>query len=140
MAMLAGDKRGPMGNINITPLVDVLLVLLIIFMVITPQQVVGLSADVPQPPPKNIHVNENKRTVVIEIKADGSIDINQQPVRLEDLHSRLVDIFATRGERVVFVKGDPNLDFQSVARVIDIAHGSGIDDVGLLTDQMEHAS
>jgi biopolymer transport protein TolR len=119
-------------------MIDVLLVLIIIFMVITPLTPHGLEALVPQPPPPNSKPNQSDlRTVVIVLEKDGSIKINQDPVQEADLQQRLVDIFKTRAERVVFVKGDPDLEFAPVARAIDIAHGAGIDKVGLMTPKTE---
>jgi biopolymer transport protein TolR len=138
MAMTAGGKKGPKSDINMTPMIDVLLVLIIIFMVITPLTPHGLEALVPQPPPPNQKPNQaDLRTVVIVLDKDGSIKINQDPVQEKDLQERLVDIFKTRAERVVFVKGDPDLEFAPVARAIDIAHGAGIDKVGLMTPKTE---
>jgi biopolymer transport protein ExbD len=115
-----------------TPMIDVLLVLIIIFMVITPLTPKGLEALVPQPPPPGAPPENNIRTVVISINQDHSMLINQDPIEESALENRLVEIFKTRAERVVFVKGDPNLEFSWVARVIDIAHGAQIDKVGLM--------
>jgi biopolymer transport protein TolR len=142
MAMTAGGKKGPKSDINMTPMIDVLLVLIIIFMVITPLTPHGLEALVPQPPPPNQKPNQaDLRTVVIVLDKDGkggyTIKINQDPVQEADLQERLVDIFKTRAERVVFVKGDPYLEFAPVAHAIDIAHGAGIDKVGLMTPKTE---
>jgi biopolymer transport protein TolR len=138
MAMTAGGKKGPKSDINMTPMIDVLLVLIIIFMVITPLTPHGLEALVPQPPPPNSKPNlADQRTVVIVLEKDGSIKINQDPVEEANLQQRLEDIFKTRAERVVFVKGDPDLEFAPVARAIDIAHGAGIDKVGLMTPKSE---
>jgi biopolymer transport protein TolR len=138
MAMAVGGAKGPKADINMTPMIDVLLVLIIIFMVITPLTPHGLEALVPQPPPPNSKPNTaDQRTVVIVIEKDKSIKINQEPVEEANLGSRLEEIFKTRAERVVFVKGDPDLEFGSVARAIDIAHGAGIDKVGLMTPKSE---
>jgi biopolymer transport protein TolR len=138
MAMSVGSGHGPKADINMTPMIDVLLVLIIIFMVITPLTPHGLEALVPQPPPPNQKPNlSDQRTVVIVIEKDGSIKINQDPVQESNLQQRLEDIFKTRAERVVFVKGDPDLEFAPVARAIDIAHGAGIDKVGLMTPKSE---
>ena len=135
MAMaVGGSGKGPKSDINMTPMIDVLLVLIIIFMVITPLTPHGLEALVPQPPPPNQKPNQaDLRTVVIVIDKDHSVKINQDPVTYDTLGPRLEEIFKTRAERVVFVKGDPDLEFASVARAIDIAHGAGIDKVGLMT-------
>ena len=139
MAMaVGGSGHGPMASINMTPMIDVLLVLLIIFMVITPLTPKGLDALVPQPPPPGQQANQdNTRTVVITINKDKSMLINTEPTDENRLGLRLEDIFKTRNERVVFVKGDPDLEFQYVARAIDIAKGAGIDKIGLMTAKME---
>ena len=133
MSMAVGGTSGPKSDINMTPMIDVLLVLIIIFMVITPLTPKGLEALVPQPPPPGMHQDAaDIRTVVISINEDHSMLINQDPIEESALQNRLVDIFKTRAERVVFVKGDPNLEFSWVAKVIDIAHGAQIDKVGLM--------
>lgn len=139
MAMaVGGSGKGPKSDINMTPMIDVLLVLIIIFMVITPLTPHGLEALVPQPPPPNSKPNlADQRTVVIVIEKDHSIKINQDPVTEANLGMRLEEIFKTRAEKVVFVKGDPDLEFAAVARAIDTAHGAGIDKVGLMTPKSE---
>jgi len=139
MAMAVGGKgRGAMADINMTPMIDVLLVLLIIFMIITPLTPKGLEALVPQPPPPGVpQTQADQRTVVIVINRDKTILINQEPTTEANLGPRLEEIFKTRAERVVFVKGDPDLEFQYVARAIDIAKGAGIDKIGLITAKIE---
>ena len=135
---VGGPGGGPKADINMTPMIDVLLVLIIIFMVITPLTPKGLEALVPQPPPPNQKPNlSDQRTVVIVVDKDHNYSINNEPSSEEKLGDRLTEIFKTRAERVVFVKGDPSLDFMWVAKAIDVAHGAGIDKVGLMTAKVE---
>ncbi len=143
MAMTMGTGGGPNADINVTPLIDVLLVLLIIFMVITPLTPKGLQALVPQPPPPNAPKNLTPdRTIVVQLIDRGAglapaLKINQEDTTWENLQGRLTDIFKTRAEKVMFVKGDNNVPFADVASVIDLAHAAGVDKVGLITAKIE---
>jgi biopolymer transport protein ExbD len=141
--MAIGGKGGQTCEINVTPMIDVLLVLLIIFMVITPVVPKGLDALVPQPPPPNQPKNtQPDRTIVVQVIDKGpgqepGVKINQDDVTWDTLQGKLTDIFKTRAEKVMFVKGDDNIPFADVANVIDIAHASGVDKVGLITAKIE---
>ena len=143
MAMAMAGSGGPSANINVTPLIDVLLVLLIIFMVITPLEPKGLEALVPQPPKDPQKQTEpTDRTIVVQVIWAGAnerpkLKINQDDVSWNDLQTKLEDIFKTRAERVMFVKGDSEVPFMEVASVIDIAHAAQVDKVGLITAKIE---
>ena len=138
MGIQIGEKKGAMSEPNIVPLIDVLLVLIIIFMAITPTTPTGMSALVPQPPPKNQKPDPDlqKTTIVVSVGKDGSVMINQTESSWAGLGPQLTDIFKIRADKTAFVKGDDDVPFATVARAIDIMRGSGIVNVGLITAKM----
>ena len=133
MGMTIGGSRGSISEPNIVPLIDVLLVLIIIFMVITPIMPQGLEARLPQPSPITDKDSDPSRTIVVQVTSGNKVLINQENVSWSDLGSRLEDIFKRRAEKVAFVKGDDSVEFVQVARAVDIMRGAGIDNVGLIT-------
>jgi len=139
MGMAVGGSKGAMSEPNVVPLIDVLLVLIIIFMVITPTTPHGLDALVPQPAPPNAKEDPAllAKTIVVQVTAGGDVMINQDKTSWDELGPRLEDIFKQRAEKVAFVKGDDAVEFAQVARAIDIMRGSGIEKVGLITAKVE---
>jgi biopolymer transport protein ExbD len=137
-----GGGGGSMADINVTPMIDILLVLLIIFMVIVPVTPKGLDALVPQPPKtKQPESEKNDRTIVVQILFRGMntppmYKINETDVAKAELLPRLTDIYANRAERIMFVKGDDKLDFRYVAEVIDIGRSASVDHIGLMTPKI----
>jgi len=126
----------PRGDINVTPFIDILLVLLVIFMTITPLTPTGLKAAVPQEPPPGPSRQESQKVIVLSMDRNGVIKINQNEIEPSQLIARLQDIFKARNDRTMFVQADDELLFNDVARLIDVAKGAGVDRVGLMTDQV----
>lgn len=126
-----------MSEPNVVPLIDVLLVLIIIFMAITPTTPMGMPALVPQPPPKHEVLPPPDSTIVVQVASDGKVMINQTPSTWNDLGTTLEDVFKTRADKTAFVKGDDDASFGYVARAIDTMRGAGITNVGLITAKME---
>ncbi|MEQ1472414.1 MAG: biopolymer transporter ExbD [Candidatus Acidiferrum sp.] len=132
------NKGGAMAEMNVVPLIDILLVLLIIFMVITPLTPKGLDTLVPQPNPnKDQNQEMNDKTVVVQVAQNGKLKINSEDTTWDNLGPRMEQIFKDRAEKVAFVKGENDVLFMDVARAIDVMRGSGIDKVGLITAKLE---
>lgn len=134
MGMQVGGKAGISAEMNVVPLIDILLVLLVIFMII-PSHQSGLQAEIPQPA-VTAPVAPDPATVVVQIEGDGSLEINQEPVTWDDLSNRLEEIYKARAVKVAFISGAAGLEFSVVARVIDTMRGLEIS-VGLLTPKLE---
>jgi biopolymer transport protein TolR len=142
MAMTTGGGGSNMADINVTPMIDILLVLLIIFMVIVPVTPKGLDALVPQPPkdPQK-QPPQTDRTIVVQVfyhpGAPPTYKINEDDVAKADLLSRLTQIYANRAERVMFVRGDDDVNFAYIADVIDIGRAANVDHIGLMTPKIQ---
>jgi len=134
MGMVVGGKRGIVSEMNVVPLIDILLVLLVIFMMIPPHNK-GLDTQIPQQSTATDPVPPE--VVVVQVLAGGALRVNQEPVQWENLEGRLEQIFKMRAQRVAFIRGEKVVEFSEVARVIDVMHTSGIASVGLLTPDLE---
>ena len=130
------------NEINVTPMIDVLLVLLIIFMVISPSLSVGLDSQIPEPSSEVARPGPERHDedIVISIKDDLSLQINQEPIAIHELEDRLRVILRSRTDRSVFVQADSGLPFEAVAATIDGARTAGADRIGLLTDKLRPAN
>lgn len=131
MAMSIGGANRMKAEMNVTPMIDVLLVLLVIFMLVSPLAPKGLPALVPQvgggpPPPPSTDL-------VLTVRSDGTLDLNQEAVERANLPARLAQVFKILGDRVIFVRGEGNLEFGQVAQVMDVARGAGMTRVALMT-------
>ncbi len=141
MGMGGGGTGGAVSEINVTPLIDVLLVLLIIFMVIVPVTPKGLDALVPQPPKNKNQEPDNTRTIVVQIlgnkNGQPAYKINEDAFAPSGIEPKLAEIFASRQEKVMFVKGDPDLFYGAVEQAIDWGHQAGVDNIGIITPRVE---
>lgn len=134
----AGGTSRAVSEINVTPLIDVLLVLLIIFMVIVPVAPRGLGALIPQPP-KSTNSTPLPATIVVHVlgtNAALSYKINDDSFALASLEPKLAEIFTGRPDKIMFVKGDPDVDYARVAEVIDLGHQAGVENIGIITPRV----
>jgi len=132
--MAVGTSTGPKSDINITPYIDILLVLLIIFMVITPVRQMDLEVKVPQPAPEDLTAPPSADVIVVSMSETAQLAINQEPVGIGDLGAKLLEIYSARANKNMFISASAKLPYGDVVKIIDIAKGAGVQDVGLLTE------
>ncbi len=136
MSMNVGGNKGAMSNINITPYIDILLVLLIIFMVITPVKQMDLDVKVPQTSQEDTKGAVDPNVIVVSIGESARIAINNEETTIGQLGSKLQEIYSKRANKNMFVSASPKLAYSDVVKVIDIAKGAGVGDIGLLTEEV----
>jgi biopolymer transport protein ExbD len=136
MSMAVGTGSGPKSDINITPYIDILLVLLIIFMVITPTKQLDLEVKVPQEPPKvDKPMPPPPGVIVVSMSETAQLAINQEPISFMELGPKLQEIYSARANKNMFISASAKLSYGDVVKIIDIAKGAGVMDVGLLTSE-----
>jgi len=137
MGMAVGTGTGPKSDINITPYIDILLVLLIIFMVITPTKQLDLEVKVPQEAPKTDKpMPPPPGLIVVSMSDTAQLAINQEPIGIGDLSVKLTEIYSARANKNMFISASAKLPYGDVVKIIDIAKGAGVQDVGLLTEEI----
>jgi len=136
MGMSVSNKGGSMSNINITPYIDILLVLLIIFMVITPIVQMELEVKVPQKPEEEMKAVVDPNVIIVSFTESAQIMINSDPYSLSELGSALTKIYSERSNKNMFINASPKSVYGDVVRIIDIAKGAGVGDIGLMTEEV----
>jgi biopolymer transport protein ExbD len=132
MGMSAGGSEGGLNNdINVTPMIDVLLVLLIIFMIVVPMARKVVDVQLPDPNPAQAPPGAVSQQIVLEVKPGGVFAINKEEVAPDRLQARLKEIFDPRPDKLIFIKGDPAVTFQDVVFAMDVSRGAGIKVIGL---------
>ena len=132
----AHAASGAMSDINITPLIDVMLVLLIIFMVVTPLAQMGLDISLPQPPPPNQPEQQSKSNQVVLALEEGAITVNKNPVAIEELEARLRDVYQSRSDKTIFVRATGMVPYGRVVQAMDLAKAAGVERIGIISDKM----
>ena len=136
--VVTGEVPHASADMNVTPLIDVLLVLLIIFMAALPLTQRGVDVNLPLETEQKAQANPNDNQIVLEYGADNSIAVNHQPIPLDQLEGKLRDIFEARKEKTMFIVGDPSLRYGQIVQVIDAAKGAGVEKVGIVTMGMRN--
>ena len=130
MAMAAGDQEGLQNEINVTPMIDVLLVLLIIFMMVIPMSRKAIDLQLPDPSPDNTQSGPPPSQIVLEVLPGEVFKINSEVVPKAQLGRRLKEIYDPRPEKIIFVKGDPAVKYFEVIHAMDVARGAGVKVIG----------
>jgi biopolymer transport protein TolR len=126
MAMSGGGSAGLTNDINVTPMIDVLLVLLIIFMMVIPMSRKAIDLQLPDPTPDNTPSGPPPSQIVLEVLPGNTFKINTQPVAKADLARRLKEIYDPRPDKIIFIKGDPTVKYSDVISAMDVARGAGV--------------